>query len=486
MRRKLLTLAAGAVVLTAAEPARIVIITGESDAKYHNWREQTAFVEQVLQRTGRFDVRRIEDPRGLTTAALARYDAAILSYNGPRWGRTAEAALEEFVRSGKGLVSFHNVTYGPLMGTIHRDDNTWDHAEPWAAYPEILGVSWPSKDIGHAARGVFTVKTGAGHPITRGMAPEFPVNDELYHKMAHRPGIQVLASAYSDASKGGTGKVEPIAWTNTFGKGRVFHCTLGHDINALYSPHVAALLARATEWAASGAVTLPAEIEPRPRPAKDAVRVLVVTSGHDYEPTFYTVFEGQPDIRWTHAATHREAFSAKMKDRWDVVVLYDMHNTIGDAEAKHLREYVEAGKGVLALHHAIVNYTSWPWWHEEVIGGKYYEKPVEGHAASQYKHDMPMIVRPVKGKGNHPIVRGVGEIVTMDEWYHGMWRSPKITVLMENAGDEWQDKPVVYLGPNPSFKAVYIQLGHDSYTHQHPGYKKLVRNAILWAAGRAE
>jgi type 1 glutamine amidotransferase len=486
MRRLLIGFVLSALLAAAADPARIVIITGESDMKYHNWREQTAFFEQVLQRSGRFDVRRIEDPRTLTSAALARYDAAILAYNGPRWGKAAESALEEFVRSGKGLVSFHNVTYGPLMGTIHRDDGSWDHAEPWAVYPDILGVSWQSKNIGHAARGAFTVKVAGDHPITRGMAAEFPVNDELYHKMDHRPGVQVLANAYSDASKGGTGKVEPIAWTHQFGKGRVFHCTLGHDINALYSPHVAALVARSTEWAATGAVTLPAAVEPRPIAAKNAVRVLVVTGGHDYEPTFYGVFDGQSDVNWTHVATQREAFNAKMKERWDVVVLYDMHNNIGETEAKHLREYVEAGKGVVALHHAIVNYTSWPWWHQEVIGGKYFEKPAEGQTASQYKHDMPMTVRPVKGKQNHPVVRGVGEIVTMDEWYRGMWHSPNITPLMEIVDNDWNDKPVVYLGPNPNFKAVYIQLGHDSYTHQHPGYKKLVRNAILWSAGRVK
>jgi type 1 glutamine amidotransferase len=48
------------------------------------------------------------------------------------------------------------------------------------------------------------------------------------------------------------------------------------------------------------------------------------------------------------------------------------------------------------------------------------------------------------------------------------------------------DHPVVYLGPQPGGHAVYIQLGHGSFTHRHPGYRKLVHNAILWAAGRAK
>jgi type 1 glutamine amidotransferase len=82
-----------------------------------------------------------------------------------------------------------------------------------------------------------------------------------------------------------------------------------------------------------------------------------------------------------------------MKDKWDVVVLYDMYNQIGEAEQRNLREYVEAGKGVVSLHHAIVDYTSWPWWYEEVIGGKYFEKPEGDHPASHYKDDVPIVVR---------------------------------------------------------------------------------------------
>jgi type 1 glutamine amidotransferase len=31
---------------------------------------------------------------------------------------------------------------------------------------------------------------------------------------------------------------------------------------------------------------------------------------------------------------------------------------------------------------------------------------------------------------------------------------------------------------------VYIQLGHDRNAHLNPIYKKLVRNAILWSAGK--
>jgi type 1 glutamine amidotransferase len=41
----------------------------------------------------------------------------------------------------------------------------------------------------------------------------------------------------------------------TYGKGRIFHTTIGHDINALSSVDFVVTFQRGTEWAATGAVT---------------------------------------------------------------------------------------------------------------------------------------------------------------------------------------------------------------------------------------
>jgi type 1 glutamine amidotransferase len=49
------------------------------------------------------------------------------------------------------------------------------------------------------------------------------------------------------------------------------------------------------------------------------------------------------------------------------------------------------------------------------------------------------------------------------------------------------DRPAVYLGPNVDrYRAVYVQLGHGTFTHLHPGYRKLVHNAILWAGRKSD
>ena len=478
-----LVVLASSLLLPAAQPARILIVTGQSNFPIHDWRLTTPALKKILEDSGRFEVRILEEPRGITRHALALYDAVLINYTGPRWGAGPEAALEEFVRSGKGLVSFHSAAYGPLMGTIQKPGAGWTRGEGWPAYSEMLGTTWAPENIGHAPRHAFSVKTtDVDDPIMRSMQPEFMVNDELYHKMSPRAGIHVLATALDEAERGGTDNQEPVAWTVPYGKGRSFYFILGHDPSALYQPDVRALLARATEWAATGEVTLAPRLEPS-RAAEKVVRVLVATGGHSYQPSFYDVFNSQPDLRWSHATSQAEAFRPGMKERWDVLVLYDMHNQIGEAEQKNLREYVEAGGGVVALHHSIVDYTSWPWWHEEVIGGKYYEQPEGAYPASHYKEDVPMVIRLAKGKESHPIARGLGDLVVVDECYKGMWHSPRITVLMETH-NECNDVPVVYLGPRPNSRVVYVQLGHGPDTHNHPGYRALVRNAVLWAAGR--
>ncbi len=94
--------------------------------------------------------------------------------------------------------------------------------------------------------------------------------DELYATL-RGPGenMKVLATAHSEPGNKGTGHDEPILMVLQYGKGRVFHTTLGHDIPALSCVAFITTFQRGTEWAATGKVTqkIPADF-----PTADTVR----------------------------------------------------------------------------------------------------------------------------------------------------------------------------------------------------------------------
>lgn len=477
--------AAFAAGVNGAEPrVKVLMLTGEIDAPYHDWRASAPFLRHALENTGRFEVKIDEEVRGMTAASLSPYDVLLLNYNGPRWGAGTERAIEDFVRSGKGFISFHGVTYGQFYGMVF--DKRWtlpDGARGWTAYADLVGATWEPAKIGHSARHAFPVRwVDRDHPIAAGVEETFLANDELYHRLDLRPGAHVLAAAFSDPKKGGTGRDEPIVWVGNFGQGRTAHTTLGHDLSAMSQPGFVTTLARAAEWAATGSVTLPGRLAAEATKARDALRVLVVTGGHGYPSSFYTLFEGYDDIAWWHATSQKDAFNARLGS-YDVVVLHDMYEDIGEAERERLKAFVEAGKGVVSIHHAIVDYTSWPWWYEEVIGGKYFTKAAPGHDASAFKEGVEFIATPTPEGAKHPVTRGIGPLPVDDELYRGMWRSPKIKVLME-VDHPLSDRPVVYIGPHSKARVIYVQLGHSDSTIRHPGYRRLVRNAVLWAGGR--
>ena len=71
-------------------------------------------------------------------------------------------------------------------------------------------------------KGKFTIKiANTAAPDHRGL-DDFALKDELYYKLQMQPGVEPLATTDYD---GGTW---PVAWTRTYGKGRVFHTPLGH------------------------------------------------------------------------------------------------------------------------------------------------------------------------------------------------------------------------------------------------------------------
>lgn len=204
-------------------------------------------------------------------------------------------------------------------------------------------------------------------------------------------------------------------------------------------------------------------------------RVLLVTGGHSHEISFYSIFDAAADLE-VNVDPHPAAYSGDLRKRYDVVLMYDLIADLDDSRKQHLREFAESGKGIVALHHSICSFRdSWRWYTQELIGGSYLAK-------SSYRHGQTLRITPAAA---HPIIRGIGPFEIKDETYKSMWISPNNQVLFKT-DDATSDGPVVWISPYEKSKVVYVQLGHGREAHENASYRKLVRNAILWSAGRLE
>lgn len=451
---------------------RVLILTGRNN---HDWRVTNPFLREVLQTTGRFDVRVTEEPSGLTAETLRPYDVVVSNYCGPRWGETAEKAIEAFVRNGKGLVAVHAASYpfGETAVLGERMTRTGVHQQPWHAWGDMVGATWSDAEpkTGHGPRDAFNVVfQDTAHPVTAGLGERFVTSDELYRNFRLKPGIHVLAQ----------GRGKPLLWTMAYGKGRVFHTALGHDLDAMHTPGFVATYARGTEWAATGAVTLPASIDSNPK-NPNAVRVLLVSGGHDHEASLYSAFENWRDVR-VNVDPHPLAFRNGLRRKYDVLVLYDSIQVehLPDKARQNLKEFVEAGKGVIVLHHAIVDFAAWEWWWKEVVGGRYFLKAEGEYPASTYRHDVEIVVTPRPG---HPITKGLPQMRIYDETYKHVWRHPDAQVLL-TAAHPTSDVDIGWVSPYPKSRVVYLQPGHGRESHQLPWFRNLLHRSILWTAGR--
>ncbi|MEM9588460.1 MAG: family 16 glycoside hydrolase [Planctomycetota bacterium] len=257
-----------------APPLSVLLVDGQNN---HKWQQTTPLIKASLEQTGRFRVDVVTSPDKQGDMAsfkpdFASYDVVVSNYNGKPWSDATKKAFENYVAGGGGFVS------------VHAADNAFPK---WSAYNRMIGlggwggrnesdgpyVRWkedaqrftrdtsPGKGGAHGKRTPFLIIVrDQDHPITRGLPVSFmQAEDELYAQLrGPAENMHVLATAYADPATRGSGQHEPILMTIRYGKGRVFHTTLGHDATAMSGVAFQATLNRGTEWAATGKVTLTA------------------------------------------------------------------------------------------------------------------------------------------------------------------------------------------------------------------------------------
>jgi hypothetical protein len=251
----------------------VMLLDGQSAGTYHDWKHTTPVLKKELEDAGLFQVDVVTAPASGEDFSkfkphFDRYQVIVVNYDGPGWPSNLQDSFDQYLKDGGGMV------------VVHAADNAF---ADWPAYNRMIGIGgwrdrdekwgpmWyfrkdghlisdpaPGKAGSHGARLPFQVTTRLQeHPIMKGLPKVWMhAGDELYAAM-RGPGenMSILASAYSSPENKGTGHDEPILLTVRYGKGRVFHTTMGHDIPALACVGFITTFQRGTEWAATGRVT---------------------------------------------------------------------------------------------------------------------------------------------------------------------------------------------------------------------------------------
>ena len=199
--------------------------------------------------------------------AVAGYRAFVLDYNGPRWGEPAESNFLAAVRAGAGVAVIHAANnafpdwkeYNQMIAVGGWAGRTEEHGPSVYWEDERLQYNYePGRGGHHGDRHPFLiVARKPKHPILSGLPKAWMhATDELYDTLrGPAREMDVLATAYSAPNTRGTGRDEPILLAVRYGKGRVFHTTLGHDLVAMQCVGFITTLQRGTEWAARGKVS---------------------------------------------------------------------------------------------------------------------------------------------------------------------------------------------------------------------------------------
>ncbi len=256
---------------------KVLIISGQNSYE-HDWTGVNNRLRTQLQDTGRFDVRVTEDFDHGTLEQLKKYDVVILNY-ASRWNYADEKqhlwspqafqALYDYVEQGGGLVAYHS-------------SFTWGRDIP--DYLKLVGATMLPQSSRRSPVDAFRFElVDLEHPITKGLRRyQWTFMEDMYTNMYFAPDakIHVLATAYDDASNytpekagpkypaeaytpeklakmDGMNRLNPQIWVQDYGKGRVFSITLGHGPDTIQYDGFKTLMARGTEWAATGKVTIP-------------------------------------------------------------------------------------------------------------------------------------------------------------------------------------------------------------------------------------
>jgi len=195
-------------------------------------------VKDLGEKSGAFETAVTEDVGAFTKENLKNYDAVMFNTTGelPMTDEEKEA-FADFVRSGHGFVGVHSAT---------------DTFYTWGTYGDIIG-GWFNHHPWHELVTIDVVDPNS--KLVSFLGKSFQINDEIYQisdfKAETSHVLLKLDPSSVDTHKEGV-RIRyygwPVAWTRTFGKGRVYYNSLGHEEAVWNSQQYQEMLLNGIRW----------------------------------------------------------------------------------------------------------------------------------------------------------------------------------------------------------------------------------------------
>jgi type 1 glutamine amidotransferase len=197
---------------------KILYLTHSAGFKHSCLPLSEQIMKEIGQKSEAFEVTATQDCGLINAENLKDYDALVFYTTGELpISEEQKQAFLSFIKGGKGFIGIHSAT---------------DTFYKWPEYGQIIGGYFD----GHPWHQDVVINVeDPNHPAVRHLAPSFKIKDEIYQfKDFSKERVHVLLSLDNssvDLNAKGVNRPDKYfanAWTNQYGKGRVFYTALGH------------------------------------------------------------------------------------------------------------------------------------------------------------------------------------------------------------------------------------------------------------------
>src|SRR5260221_7816405 len=236
-------LAVGFKVNARQHPFKVLIVASRAKDHLKMIAAAKPFFEELGQKNG-FDIDFTDDTSKINDANLKNYQVFVMLQLAPfDMSYSQQAALQKFVKHGKGWVGIHAAG---LTGKefLAKSSNYWQWFEGF-----IGGILYSPHP---AFQKATVIVEDHKHPATMHLSATFEISDEWYEwDKSPRDNVRVLASVdestYQQNKPMGD---HPVIWTNESFR-RMIYISIGHSPEDFTNQNYVTLVQDAIVWAAS-------------------------------------------------------------------------------------------------------------------------------------------------------------------------------------------------------------------------------------------